>query len=101
MKEFELIVELAGKLLKRHIRPFFAHRAAVFRIPYKDVFRQAARHCRIDTHTCERWLVYRDLRNDTAHDYGEDYADKVLEALPGFIADAAALADIVEEDIGD
>lgn len=101
VKEFELIVELAGKALRRHIQSFYAHKASVFRLTYKDVFRQAARHCRIDTRTCERWLVYRDLRNETAHDYGEDYANNVLKVLPTLISDASALANLVEEDIGD
>ena len=101
VKEFELIVEISGKALRRHLQPFFAHKASVFRLPYKDVFRQAARHGRIGSDVCERWLFYRDLRNDAAHDYGEDYANEILNVLPGFVSDAAALADALEEDIGD
>lgn len=50
---------------------------------------------------CERWLTYRDTRNETAHDYGEILAESTLELLPGFIADARALADIIEGSTGD
>ena len=44
----------------------------------------------------ERWLRYRDNRNDTAHDYGEDFAEATLRLLPSFIEDAKALADMIE-----
>ena len=34
--------------------------------------------------------------NDTAHDYGEDFAETTLKLLPDFVADAKALADAIE-----
>ena len=40
----------------------------------------------------ERWLVYRDNRNNTAHDYGKKFAEVTLELLSDFIKDAQALA---------
>ena len=46
--------------------------------------------------TVERWLKYRDNRNDTAHNYGEDFAETTLKLLPAFVADAKALADMIE-----
>ena len=48
-----------------------------------------------DTTFVERWLRYRDNRNDTAHDYGEGFAETTLKLLPGFIVDARALVEIV------
>ena len=39
---------------------------------------------------------YRDSRNDTAHKYGEHFAEAILELLPAFIADAKALVDTIE-----
>ena len=36
-------------------------------------------------------------RNDTAHDYGEGFAETTVKLLPDFIADAKALADVIEE----
>ncbi len=34
--------------------------------------------------------------NDTAHDYGAGFAEATLRLLPDFIADARALADMIE-----
>ena len=44
----------------------------------------------------ERWLRYRDHRNDTAHNYGENFAEATLKLLPAFVADAKALAAMIE-----
>ena len=63
----------------------------------KDLFRHAARHGLITPEAVERWFLYRDNRNDTAHDYGEGFAEATLKLLPGFIADAKTLADMIEE----
>ena len=35
--------------------------------------------------------------NDTAHDYGEGFAETTLKLLPDFVADAKTLADVIEE----
>ena len=45
----------------------------------------------------ERWFLYRDNCNDTGHDYGEGFAEATLKLLPGIIADAKALADMIDE----
>ena len=46
---------------------------------------------------CERWLQYRVTRNETAHEYGEHFAERTLELLPQFIVDAEALAGVIGE----
>ena len=51
----------------------------------------------IDGQACERWLEYRDNRNDTAHNYGEGFAETTLKLLPDFLVDARALADVIEQ----
>jgi hypothetical protein len=66
------------------------------RLHFKDLFRHAARHDLVDCEAVERWLHYRDNRNETAHDYGEDFADATLKLLPDFIVDATALADMID-----
>ena len=95
VKEFELIEEQSGSLLRKRLRPFFASNRDVDRLTFRDVFRHAARHDLISCESCERWLEYRDLRNDTAHRYGRDYAERTLEILPFFIDDARDLAAII------
>lgn len=91
VKEFELLVELAGKLLKKRLRPYLFSNLEADRLTYKDVFRHAARHGLLPLDVAERWLNYRDIRNQTAHDYGANYADKAIAAMPTFAADARAV----------
>ena len=95
VKEFELALEQSGKLLKKRLRPWFASPRQADRLACKDVFRHAAKHGLIDAGACERWLRYRDNRNDAAHDYGAGFAETTLKLLPGFLADARALADVI------
>lgn len=64
---------------------------AVNQLFFKDVFRKAAQYELITLEQAERWLEYRDNRNDVAHDYGVGFADKTLSLLPQFIEDASAL----------
>lgn len=96
IKEFELVLEQSGKLLRKRLIAYFASNRQADRLTFKDLFRHAARHDLIDANTVERWLRYRDNRNDTAHDYGEDFAETTLKLLPGFIDDAKALTDMIE-----
>ena len=98
VKEFELVLEQSGNLLKRRLRPYFASNRQADRLTFKDRFRYAAKHNLISVAACERWFQYRDNRNDTAHDYGENFAEAILTLLPQFIADAKTLAEVIGED---
>ena len=97
VKEFELVLEQSGKLLRKHLAAWFASNRQADRLHFKDLFRHAARHDLMDCKTVERWLSYRDNRNYTAHDYGEDFAEATLRLLPSFIEDAKALADMIAQ----
>ncbi len=97
VKEFELVLEQSGSLLKKRLRPYFASNRQADRLTFKDAFRHAAKHDLISVSACERWLKYRDSRNDTAHDYGEQFAEKTLRLLPDFIDDAKELARVIGE----
>ena len=96
VKEFELVLEQSGKLLRKRLAAYFASNRQADRLHFKDLFRHAARHDLIDCEAVERWLGYRDNRNDTAHNYGEDFAEATLKLLPAFVGDAKALADMIE-----
>ena len=96
VKEFELVLEQSGKLLRKRLAPYFASNRQADRLVFKDLFRHAAKHGLVDADAAERWLRYRDNRNQTAHDYGSGFAEATLTLLPGFIADASALADMIE-----
>ena len=97
VKEFELVLEQSGKVLRKRLAAWFASHRQADRLHFKDLFRHAARHDLMDCETVERWLSYRDNRNYTAHDYGEDFAEATLRLLPSFIDDAKALADMIEQ----
>lgn len=95
VKEFELVLEQSGKLLRKRLAAFFSSNKQADRLAFKDLFRTAAKHALIETDAVERWLQYRDNRNDTAHDYGEDFAEATLKLLPAFIVDAKSLANMI------
>ena len=98
VKEFEIIEELSGSLLKKRLRGYFASNREADRLYFRDIFRHAARHGLVTGNECERWLQYRDLLNNAAHRYGEAFADDVLAVLPTFIDDAKALSLTIAEE---
>jgi len=95
IKEFEIILEQSGKLLKKAIKPYFHSSKAVDRLYFKDIFREAGTHGLLDIDEVERWCEYRDNRNHTSHDYGEDLANNTLPLMKQFIIDAKKLSNIV------
>lgn len=97
VKEFELVLEQSGSLLKKRLQPYFASNRQADRLTFKNLFRHAAKHGLISVESCERWLEYRDNRNDTAHQYGEGFAETTLKLLPQFIVDAKELAQVITE----
>ena len=96
VKEFEIILEQSGNLLKKRLRPYFASNRQVDRLTFKNTFRYAGRHGLISPDTVECWFTYRDNRNDTAHNYyGEKFAEETLRLLPSFILDAREMVRIL------
>lgn len=91
VKEFEIILEQSGKLLKKALLPYMHSARAVNTLYFKDVFRHAAQFGLLSTEEVERWLEYRDNRSHVAHDYGIDFAKQTLVLLPQFIKDATRL----------
>lgn len=99
VKEFEIILEQTGKLLKKSLKPYFASSKQVDQLMFKDIFRLAAKHGLITLEEAERWLIYRDNRNDTAHDYGEGFANQTLALLPQFIRDARRVNEVIQQQL--
>lgn len=98
IKEFEIILEQSGKLLKKSLRPYFHTSKAVDRLYFKDIFREAGMHGLLSVDEVQRWLEYRDNRNNTSHDYGVDLANETLVLMEQFIVDATKLAEVIEKD---
>ena len=101
VQEFEIVPEQSGSLLKKRLRPYFASNRQADGLTFKDAFRHAAKHDLISVEACERWFAYRNNRNDTAHDYGEKFAETTLKLLPRFITDAKELARVITESTDD
>ena len=95
VKEFKIIIELAGKLPKKALRPYYASHRQAEALVYKDIFRAATQHGLLSTLKAERWLTYRDSRNNTAHDHGAGFAEAAVTFLPRFVTDATALAQLL------
>lgn len=98
VKGFEMTLELSGKLLRKKLAPYFASKKAVDALTFKDLYRNAYKHSLIDENTVERWLKYRDNRNNTAHDYGKEFAEETLVLIKDFISDAKDLKSVIEND---
>ncbi len=96
IKEFEIILEQSGKLLKKVLKPYMHSNKAVDKLMFKDIFREAGLHGLLDIEEVERWLIYRDNRNSTSHDYGEGLANETLVLMKQFIVDVNRLIEVID-----
>lgn len=104
VKGFELTQEVCFKLIKRRLKDFGHGGRKLEATPVKELLRLAAQHGLLTLDEVDRWFAYRDNRNDTAHDYGEGFAEETLTLMPDFIRDAGALEARLQagsEDTGD
>ena len=97
IKGFELTLETTEKLLRRALKAYGGGSRSIDDLTYKEVFRQGAKHGLLDVEAVTRWFEYRDNRNATAHDYGEQFAEHTPTLLPAFIADARLLEASLKE----
>lgn len=98
VKSFEMTLEQAGKLLKKRITPYFATNKEADKLNFKDIFRNAEKFSLISESEVERWFKYRDNRNNTAHDYGEAFAQETLSLIDDFINDVKNLKKVIENE---
>ncbi len=100
VKSFELTLETAGKLLRKCLKQYVGSPQAIDGLVFKDVLRHAALHGLLSAEELERWLLYRDSRNDTAHNYGEEFAEQTLQLIAHFKEDALALYETLRQKHG-
>ncbi len=96
VKGFEMTLEQSGKLLKKKIAPYFATKKALDTLTFKEIFRQAHKFSLITEDEVERWMKYRDNRNNTAHDYGQVFAEETLALVKDFLADVKELQKVID-----
>ena len=87
VKEFELILEIVVKLLRKILREYVTFTRELADLPFKEILRLAARHGLLSLDEVDRWLLHRDNRNTSAHEYGLQFAEKIVNSLPSFIDD--------------
>lgn len=100
VKGYELAQETAFKLLKKALKSYGHGGKKLEATPIKDMLRLAATHDLMTLDEVERWFAYRDNRNDTAHDYGQAFAERTLSLIPQFLADVGLLAATLEKKLG-
>lgn len=98
VKGFEMTIEQSGKLLKKKITPYFSSKKAVDRLTFKDIFRYAHKHSLLTEKETERWMKYRDNRNDTMYDYGKEFADETLTLIENFLTDTKRLKEVINNE---
>lgn len=98
VKSFEMTLEQAGKLLKKKITPYFASKSEVDKLTFKDIFRHANKFGLINSEEVERWFKYRDNRNNTAHNYGQSFADETISLMDNFLVDVNKLKSVISND---
>jgi len=98
IKSFEMTLEQCGKLLKKKITPYFASKKQADKLFFKDIFGYALKYSLLDEENVNRWMKYRDNRNNTAHDYGVAFANETLKLIENFINDAKNVQMVIEND---
>lgn len=98
VKGFEITLEQSAKLLKKKITPYFASKRIVDTLSFKDIFRHAHKYSLITEEETNRWMKYRDNRNNTAHDYGIAFAKETLTLIDDFLKDAKNLKEVIDND---
>ena len=96
VKGFEITLEQSAKLLKKALNPYFASKRTVDGLSFKDIFRHAHKHSLITEDEAKRWMKYRDNRNNTAHDYGQAFAQETLNLVENFLKDAKNVKKVIE-----
>ena len=97
VKGYELAQETSFKLLKKVLRDYGHGAKKLDTTVVKDLLRLSATHGLMTLEEVERWFAYRDNRNNTAHDYGENFAKETLSLIPKFIDDVARLEAVLRE----
>lgn len=93
IQHFEFTYELAWKFIRRQLEADLG-RSAVDGINRRDLFRVAAENNLIED--VEAWFRYHVARNQTSHTYDHAIAATVYATSLDFLADAAALLEVLE-----
>jgi len=89
IQRFESCYELCWKMLKRKLKLDASTPDEIDRMAFKDLIREGAVRGFIEDP--EKWFLYREQRNITAHIYDETKARSVYETALEFLPEAEKL----------
>lgn len=87
IQHFEFTYEISRTLIERWLRENYGR--DILGVSRKEIYRIAGERGLIDG--VERWFVYHEERNRTAHRYDEELLSLVSEMVPRFAGDARLL----------
>ena len=90
---FEFTYELCWKFMRRWLEVNLGS-VYVAGVTRRQLFRLSAEHRLVGD--VDRWMVYHDARNETAHTYDESTAEDVFETANEFLYDAQKLLQALE-----
>ena len=93
-----MTLEQDGNLLRKKLLPYFPSKQALDKLTFKNLFRSAFQYSLLSEDEVNRWMLYRDNRNDTAHNYGEEFALYTLTLISDFINDSKRLIEVLHAD---
>ncbi len=92
IQRFEYTYELSHRMLRRFIRQAAASPEEVDRMAFQDLIRTANQQGLL-LGDWPAWRSYRELRGRTSHPCEAETAERVVQAIPGFLAEADYLRD--------
>lgn len=96
IQTFEYTYELSWKILKRYLAQTAATPSELDEISFPNLIRFGAKKGMLLS-GWEKWKIFRDMRNITAHTYDLHKAQEVLAILPEFLQEARYLLIKLEE----
>jgi nucleotidyltransferase substrate binding protein (TIGR01987 family) len=99
VQRFEFTYELSHKFLKRYLTAESANPGAIVEMGFPDLIRTAS-EAGLLKEGWTAWRGYRDMRSKTSHTYDEGVARQVVDAIPGFLEEAAYLLERLQERAG-
>lgn len=97
VKRFEFTEETSWKLMKKYLKLEYGKEDKELTV--NNVFRFMQSYGFILS--WERWRLYHDKRNDTAHEYNIEKARELLTVIPDFIQDAGFLLKSLSNALGE
>ncbi|CDO38348.1 conserved hypothetical protein [Novosphingobium sp. KN65.2] len=92
IQRFEFTYDLSHKMLRRSLEAAAANPEEVDRMSFPELIRTGV-ELGLVAGDWPDWRTYREMRNITSHTYDEAKALQVAQAIPGFLDEARALLD--------